>query len=76
MITGKGFPAEVIFDNGPNFVGIEKELHELFNTIDEKKIQHSSINREVVWKFIHWHHTLILYMTYSLKQPDDTCFMC
>ena len=51
MTTHRGFPTQVISDNGTNFVGAERELCDLVNTLDEKKIQESTVNRGVVWKF-------------------------
>ena len=51
MTACTGFPTQVISDNGTNFVGAERELRELVNALDEKKIQESTVNRGVVWKF-------------------------
>ena len=41
----------MISDNCNNFVGTEKELRELVNALDKKKIQESTVNRGVVWNF-------------------------
>ena len=51
MTARRGFPTQVISDNGTNFVGAERELRELVNALDEKKIQKSTVNRGVIWKF-------------------------
>ena len=39
MTARRGFPTQVISDNDTNFVGAERELGELVNALDEKKIQ-------------------------------------
>ena len=41
----------MISDNCTNFVGTERELRELVNALDKKKIQESTVNRGVVWNF-------------------------
>ena len=51
MTASRGFPTQVMSDSGTNFVGAKRELHELVNALDEKKIQESIVNRGVVWKF-------------------------
>ena len=51
MTARRGFPTQVISDNGTNFVGAERELRKLVNALEEKKIQESTVNRGVVWKF-------------------------
>ena len=48
MTSRRGFPAQVISDNGTNFVGAERELRQLVNTLDETKIQELTVNRGVV----------------------------
>jgi len=51
MTSQRGFPAQVISDNGTNFVGAARELCELVNALDKTKIQELTVNRGVVWIF-------------------------
>ena len=51
MTSRRGFPAQVISDNGTNFVGAARELRELVNALDKTKIQELTVNRGVVWRF-------------------------
>lgn len=51
MTSRRGFPVQVISDNGTNFVGAEKELRNLVNALDKTKVQELTVNRGVVWKF-------------------------
>ena len=51
MTTRRGFPEQVISDDGTNFVGAQRKLRELVYVLDERKIQESTANRGVVWKF-------------------------
>ena len=51
MTSRRGFPAQVISDNGTNFVGAVRELRQLVNALDETKIQELTVKRGVVWRF-------------------------
>ena len=39
MTSRRGFPAQVISDNGTNYVGAERELRQLLNALDETNIK-------------------------------------
>ena len=49
MVSRRGQPAEMISDNGTNFVGGESELKKLFE--DQRKIVKSLANRGIKWSF-------------------------
>ena len=51
ITSRRGFPVQVISDNGTHFVGAKKELRELVNALDKTKVQELTVNRGVVWKF-------------------------
>jgi len=48
MASRRGFPAQIISDNGTNFVGAERELRQLVNKLDKTKIQELTVHRGVV----------------------------
>ena len=52
MVTRRRTPKYVLSDNGTNFVGAERELRELVEALDQKKIA-SKTTREydIEWKF-------------------------
>lgn len=47
MINRRGLAEEMIFNNGGNFVGAERELRELVAQLDQNKIVSSVANRGV-----------------------------
>ena len=51
MTSRRGFPVEVYSDNGTNFVGAHRELKELYNQIDKKKISDKTSVNKVKWHF-------------------------
>lgn len=52
MVNRRGFPKEVLSDNGGNFVGANRELKELLLALDKDKIQNSIANQGIKWHFI------------------------
>ena len=51
MASRRGLPDEVISDNGGNFVRANRELKELVQQLDIRKIQVSSANQAIKWHF-------------------------
>ena len=51
MTNRRGFPTDVISDNGTNFVGAVKELKELFQKIDKDAVRRSAADRRIRWHF-------------------------
>ena len=51
MASRRGLPDEVISDNGGNFVGANRELKELVQQLDIRKIQVSTANQVIKWHF-------------------------
>ena len=47
----RGAPKEMISDCGTNFIGAVNELKELISKLDQDKIQQSTANRGVTWRF-------------------------
>ena len=47
----RGLPKEMVSDCGTNFVGAVNELKELISELDQDKIQQSTANRGVTWRF-------------------------
>ena len=45
ITSRRGFPTQVISDNGMNFVGAARELRELVNALDKTKIQESTVKK-------------------------------
>ena len=52
MTSRRGRPTEVLSDNGSNFVGAERELRELVEALDQKKIEKSTADEGIKWTFI------------------------
>ena len=52
MVSRRGTPSYVISDNGTNFVAAEKDLRQLVQALDKKKIVNvTSANQAIEWKF-------------------------
>ena len=52
MTSRRGTPTYVISDNGTNFVGTERELQELVESLDPDKIaQETTMYHPIDWKF-------------------------
>ena len=51
MVNRRGLPQEMVSDNGENFVGADKELRSLVEALDEFKIQKSTVDQGMTWKF-------------------------
>ena len=51
MTARRGNPCQVVSDNGTNFVGAVNELKELVNSLDQEKIQSSTVNKGIKWLF-------------------------
>ena len=54
MASRRGMPAEVLTDNGTNFVGGNNELEQLVKELDQEKIQRVTGVYGVEWEF-EWH---------------------
>jgi hypothetical protein len=51
MVARRGKPELVISDNDSNFVGAERELRELINSLDEERIRNDASNKGITWRF-------------------------
>ncbi len=52
MTSRKGTPAYVISDNGTNFTGAEKEMRELVQEFDQKRIIKETMKcHKIKWDF-------------------------
>lgn len=51
MVAARGKPEEVTSDNGTNFVGAERELRELIQSIDQEKIVDEGANKGIKWNW-------------------------
>lgn len=51
MVARRSKPELVVSDNGSNFVGAERELRELVNSMDKEKIKDDAANLGIKWKF-------------------------
>ena len=47
MVTTRGKPEEVISDNGTNFVGAERQLRELIQSLDQTRIVDDAANKGI-----------------------------
>ena len=51
MVATRGKPEEVISDNGTNFVGAERELRELIQSLDQTRIADDAANKGIKWSW-------------------------
>ncbi|PFX26254.1 hypothetical protein AWC38_SpisGene9058 [Stylophora pistillata] len=51
MAGRKGWPQQMLSDNGRNFVGASNELKDLVTAIDQDKVQRMTSNKGVTWKW-------------------------
>ena len=52
MTSRRGTPAYVLSDNGSNFIGAEREMRELLQEFDQKRIIHETTKRhKIKWDF-------------------------
>ncbi|XP_072027825.1 uncharacterized protein [Amphiura filiformis] len=51
FIARRGMVKEIVSDNGSNFVGTNRELHEAFKALDHDAIQMFASTHEINWKF-------------------------
>jgi hypothetical protein len=51
MVARRGWPRDMLSDNGTNFVGAAKEIQSLVENLDHEKIQRMTANEGVKW---HW----------------------
>ena len=51
MVARRGWPRDMLSDNGTNFVGAAKEIQSLVENLDHEKIQRMTVNEGVKW---HW----------------------
>ena len=51
MASRRGYPLEIINDNGTNFVGAARELKELVDNLDTHQIQERTVDEEIKWTF-------------------------
>ena len=81
MTSRRAFPAQMISDNGTNFLGAAREQRELVNVLDKTKIRELIVNggggggEWFVDSTRRQHHTSMACMKYLLKQPSEQCFM-
>ena len=47
----RGFPEQIVTDNGRNFVGAEKELREIIKNIDFEKVKEKLADQVTTWHF-------------------------
>ena len=51
MVATRGKPEKVISDNGTNFVGAERELRELIQSLDQTRIADDAANKGIKWSW-------------------------
>lgn len=51
MAGRKGWPQQMLSDNGTNFVGASNELKDLVSAIDQDRVQRMTSNKGVTWKW-------------------------
>ncbi len=51
MVSRRGKPVEVVTDNGSNFIGADRCLRELVDSLDRTQIANSATNQGIAWKF-------------------------
>ena len=51
MTARRGWPQQMLRDNGTNFVSASRELRDLVSTIDNDKIQRMTSNKGLSWKW-------------------------
>ena len=55
MVARRGWPRDMLSDNGTNFVGGDRELQRLVQNLDQDKIQRMTSNEGIRW---HWNPPL------------------
>ena len=51
MTARRGWPQQMLSDNGTNFVSASRELRDLVSAIDQDKIQQMTFNKRMSWKW-------------------------
>ena len=51
MVATRGRPEEVTSDNGTDFVGVKRELRELVQSMDRKRIMDDAANKGIKWNW-------------------------
>ena len=51
MASQRELPKAMFSDNGINFIGAEREMHELVKQLDQEKINKSTANKRIKWQF-------------------------
>ena len=51
MTARRGWPQQMLSDNGTNFVSASRELRDLVSAIDHDKIQRMTSNKGLSWKW-------------------------
>ena len=51
MTARRGWPQQMLSDNGTNFVSASRELRDLVSAIDQDKLQRMTSNKGVSWKW-------------------------
>ena len=51
MVATRGRPEEVTSDNGTNFVGVERDLQELVQSMDRERIMDDAANKGIKWNW-------------------------
>ena len=49
MVAGRGWPRDMLSDNGTNFIGGSKEINQLVKEVDREKVQKMTSNKS------NWH---------------------
>ena len=51
MASRRGYPQEIVSDQGTNFIGADQELRELLDGLDRDKIKDQTVSKGVKWFF-------------------------
>ena len=49
MTSRRGYPVEIVSDQGTNFIGAARELNELVENLDTSQIQSKTVDNGVKW---------------------------